>query len=135
VLREIDFLKKYLFDKFASVTFAFVENSYFNTDLCKLESSQKEESRAQSAALSKACQQTWSFTLLRTLGANIRKGKKRDTKRNKKVYQTDSEHLLQRMSTAAIIALSFYISSDSQTFSDRVYICESGTVTPCSRKT
>jgi len=41
--------------------FTFVETSYLNTDMRKFESSQKEESRAQTADSSKACSKTRAF--------------------------------------------------------------------------
>jgi len=47
VLREIGFLPKIC-------DISPVESSYLNTDMCKFESSQKDESRAQSADFSKA---------------------------------------------------------------------------------
>jgi len=53
VLHEIDFVFKKFADGFKPVTFA--ESSSLNTDMCMFESSQSEESRAQSANSSKAC--------------------------------------------------------------------------------
>jgi len=52
LLREIDFS----FKKFAGgfKSFAFVETNYLNTVMCKFETSQKDESGAQSAYVSKA---------------------------------------------------------------------------------
>jgi len=51
ILREIDFLLKFVID---SLLISPVAWSCFNTDMCKFESSQKDESRAQSADSSKA---------------------------------------------------------------------------------
>jgi len=52
VLCEINFLLKFVID---SLHLTPVEWIYFNTDMCKFESSQKDEGRAQSADSSKAC--------------------------------------------------------------------------------
>jgi len=53
VLRKIDFLYKMC--KIDSLVVSHVESNYINTDMCKFESSQKHESRTQSADSSKAC--------------------------------------------------------------------------------
>ena len=59
VLHEIDFLLKFVID---SLLVSPVEWSYLNTDMCKFEISQKDESRPQSADSSKACRKPIAFT-------------------------------------------------------------------------
>ena len=58
VLPEIDFLFKFAID---SLLFSPVEWSYLNTDICKFESPQKDESKAQSADSSKAYRKPRAF--------------------------------------------------------------------------
>jgi len=53
-------LLKKIVNRFNSV--AFVEISYLNADMCKFESLQKEDSRAQSADSSKAYNKLWAVT-------------------------------------------------------------------------
>jgi len=60
VLCEIDFHLKKFADGFKPV--AFVETSYLNIDTCKFESSQKNESRTQSANASKVYRKPRAFS-------------------------------------------------------------------------
>ena len=55
VLREIDFLLKFVID---SLLISPVEWRYLNTEMRKFESSQKDQSRVQSADFSKSVQKT-----------------------------------------------------------------------------
>jgi len=58
VLREIDFLVKFVID---SLLLSLVVRSYLNTDMRKFESSQKDENRAQWADSSKAYRKRRAF--------------------------------------------------------------------------